>query len=378
MLGGRRDRALAPVKTTHSIVCEASRPSTRPAPCSAAPGPDGASAPPVSSSTTPCAPTTPQTPTVHHHRAHQRGLLRGERPVPFWMTCADNRGREPQPDHLRRERHHPVARLRTRGGTQGPDRARGTVLDEPHVVELALLVGLVSAHGDAHAVALGRVGDIDPAQCADLAAPHPGHEQQYRGHRVDTPALEGDPVGLDATGRGGAARGRWRARRPGSRLRTVAPAPSPIACSPPVAGDRFSGPLDGGATRPASLARKHAATTAIAALAAARPESCSAARCAASVASSSSRADSPPPGAAGGGLPEREPAAGDFSRLQLATSGACARRRRGRPRFRTSGPRVWRSGSAARRRAGRVRADRTCARRPPACGAGYRACRGSE
>jgi len=34
LFGGRRDRALAPVKvkTTQPIVCEASRPSTRPAP----------------------------------------------------------------------------------------------------------------------------------------------------------------------------------------------------------------------------------------------------------------------------------------------------------------------------------------------------------
>ena len=105
--------------------------------------------------------------------------------------------RKPQPDHLRRQWHHAVARLRTRGRAQRPESARHAVLHEPHVVHLALLVRLAPADGDEEPVAVGRIDAVGPAQGAHFAAPHPRHEQQFRDHRIKTPALGGDMVGLD-------------------------------------------------------------------------------------------------------------------------------------------------------------------------------------
>ena len=46
-------------------------------------------------------------------------------------------------------------------------------------------------------VAVGRIGDVGPAQGADLAPPHAGHEEQSRDHGIEAAALEGDLVGLD-------------------------------------------------------------------------------------------------------------------------------------------------------------------------------------
>ena len=78
-------------------------------------------------------------------------------------------------------------------------RARATpVLHEPHVSRLALLVGLAPADGDEDPVAVGRVGDIGPAEGVHLAPPHPGHEEESRDHGVEPAALEGDLAGLDA------------------------------------------------------------------------------------------------------------------------------------------------------------------------------------
>ena len=76
------------------------------------------------------------------------------------------RSREPQPDHLRRQRHHAVARLRTRRASQCPKRARDAVLHEPHIVGFAVLVGFAAAYGDEDPGAVGRIDDIGPAQCA--------------------------------------------------------------------------------------------------------------------------------------------------------------------------------------------------------------------
>ena len=78
-------------------------------------------------------------------------------------------------------------------------RARATaVLHEPHVPPLALLVGLAAADGDEDTVAVGRVGDVGPAEGAHLAPAHPGHEEEPRNHGVEAAVLEGDLVGLDA------------------------------------------------------------------------------------------------------------------------------------------------------------------------------------
>ena len=70
-----------------------------------------------------------------------------------------------------------------RGGPQGPDRAGDTALHEPDVRRLALLVHLAPADGDQHPAAIGRVGDVGPAQRAHLAPPHPRHEEEPRDPR---------------------------------------------------------------------------------------------------------------------------------------------------------------------------------------------------
>ena len=140
----------------------------------------------------------------------------------------------------------------TRGGAQRPERARDTVLDEPHVVHLALLIRFTSADGDEHPVAVGRIGDVGPAQRADLAAPHPGHEQQSGDHRIDPPPLEGNLVGLDAppaTPRPVARGEHGRQIRDPERPRLSSP---PITGGPPVAG-----PAPGPSVRrPGSVGRR--------------------------------------------------------------------------------------------------------------------------
>ena len=143
---------------------------------------------------------------------------------------------EPQPHHLRRERHDAVRRRRVRGGPQGPDRAGDAALHEPDVRRLALLVRLAPADGDQHPVAVGRVGDVGPVEGADLAPPHPGHEEESCDHGVEAAALAGDGVGLDAAASparpvaggedGGEVRGPERAGL----------AAAALAGGPPVAG----------------------------------------------------------------------------------------------------------------------------------------------
>ena len=144
----------------------------------------------------------------------------------LWPTCPGRR-LEPQPHHLRRERRDAVRRPRGRRGPQGPDRAGDAVLHEPDVRRLALLVRLAPADGDQHPVAVGRVGDVGPVEGADLAPPHPGHEEEPCDHGVEAAALAGDGVGLDARGRGAAGGGRWRGRRPGPPPRTAGERPLP-------------------------------------------------------------------------------------------------------------------------------------------------------
>ena len=107
---------------------------------------------------------------------------------------------EPQPHHLRRERHDAVLRRRALGRPERPDRACDAALHEPPV-------------------AVGRVGDVGPAEGAHLAPPHPGHEEKPRDHGVEAAALEGDILGLDA------APGTLAKRRRRPPPRTAAPAP---------------------------------------------------------------------------------------------------------------------------------------------------------
>ena len=148
-------------------------------------------------------------------------------------------------------------------------RARATpVLHEPHVPRLTLLVRLAAAaDGDEDPVAVGRVGAVGPADGAHLAPPHPGHEEQPRDHGVEPAALEGDLVGLDAA----AATPRPVAGgEDGGQVRRPEP--------PPVAGEEPGGAFPGRARLMARRARKHAAATAVEALAGVRPRSWSSAR----------------------------------------------------------------------------------------------------
>ena len=50
-----------------------------------------------------------------------------------------------------------------------------------------------TAHRDERAVAVGRVGNVGPAQRRELAAPHAGHEEQPRNHRVEALPIGGGP-----------------------------------------------------------------------------------------------------------------------------------------------------------------------------------------
>ena len=127
----------------------------------------------------------------------------------------------------------------------GPDRAGDAALHEPDVRRLALLVRLAPADGDQHPVAVGRVGDVGPAEGADLAPPHPGHEEESCDHGVEAAALAGDGVGLDAAAApprlvaGGEDGGQVRRPEP-PRLPSAA-----AAGGPPVAGQDPGGAFPG-------------------------------------------------------------------------------------------------------------------------------------
>ena len=159
--------------------------------------------------------------------------------------AAQGRRLEPQPHHLRRERHDAVRLRRVRGGPQGPDRAGDAALHEPDVRRLAVLVRLAPADGDQHPVAVGRVGDVGPVEGAHLAPPHSGHEEEPCDHGGEAAALEGDPLGLGAAASparpvaggedGGEVRGPERPRLPSAA----------IAGGPPVAGEDPGRPFPG-------------------------------------------------------------------------------------------------------------------------------------
>lgn len=69
-----------------------------------------------------------------------------------------------------------------------------------------------------HTVAVGRVGNVGPAQRAHLTTAHSCHEQPRapRARRIDPLAFEGDLVGLAPAPRQQVAGGRWPARPRGS------------------------------------------------------------------------------------------------------------------------------------------------------------------
>ena len=120
------------------------------------------------------------------------------------------------------------------------------VFDEPYVVHLALLVRLAPADGDEDPVAVARIDDVGPAKGAQLATPHPSHKQQPRDYRIETPALEGDLIGLDAPAAppwpmAGGEHGREVRDPERPRLSS-----SPIGGGPPVPGQHPGRPLSGG------------------------------------------------------------------------------------------------------------------------------------
>ena len=128
-----------------------------------------------------------------------------------------------------------VLRRRVRGGSERPDGSGAAALHEPDVPRLALLVRLPAADGDQHPVAVGRVVDVGPAQRADLAPPHPAHEEEPGDHGVEAAAVEGNLLGLAAAPARLVAGGEdsGEVRRP-ERPRLP---PFPTACRPPVAGE---------------------------------------------------------------------------------------------------------------------------------------------
>ena len=89
------------------------------------------------------------------------------------------RRREPQLDHLRRQRNHAVARLRDSWrhvacGGRAPRRPSRTGCRSRRPPGSSCC----DTHGDQHAVPVSRLDDVGPAQRAHLAPRHPGHEQQ--------------------------------------------------------------------------------------------------------------------------------------------------------------------------------------------------------
>ena len=86
----------------------------------------------------------------------------------------------------------------------------------------------------------------DQRRVLTLAAAHSGHEQQSSDHRIETPTLEGDLLGLDATPaptRPTAGGEHGRQVRDPERLRLASP---PIGGGPPVPGQHPDRPLASG------------------------------------------------------------------------------------------------------------------------------------
>ena len=71
-----------------------------------------------------------------------------------------------------------------------------------------------------HPVASGRLGDVAPEEGAHLAAPHPRHEEQARGHRVEPAALQGRRRRTRRRGRATWARSSTGSRRVRAARRT--------------------------------------------------------------------------------------------------------------------------------------------------------------
>ena len=65
---------------------------------------------------------------------------------------------------------------------------------------------LAPSDGDESPPGGGRLGDIGPAQGAEIAAPHPGHESSPAIAAFEPVPLEGDLVGLHLSAASAAAR----------------------------------------------------------------------------------------------------------------------------------------------------------------------------
>ena len=112
-------------------------------------------------------------------------------------------------------------------------------------------------------VAVDRVGDVGPGQGANLAPPHPGHEEEPRDHGV----RGGRARGRRGSDSDATAAGRWRGRRPGPRPRATAPAPAldrRRSAGEPARTRAVVSPA--GLGSPARRARKRSAATAVDAL----------------------------------------------------------------------------------------------------------------
>ena len=140
---------------------------------------------------------------------------------------------------------HTAGRLGTRGSPQRTEGARDAVLHEPHVVHFALLVGLRDPNPDHHAVAVGGVDHVGPAQRRHLAEAHPGHEQQSRDHGIDTATLGGHLLGLDTTPAPARAVARGEHGREVGGAERARVAAAAVGGGPPVAGEHPGGPFSG-------------------------------------------------------------------------------------------------------------------------------------
>ena len=134
----------------------------------------------------------------------------------------------------------PQSRNRDRRRRSAPrrDRAVAAALHEPHVLHLA------SWFVFPRRTVTTTPSPSAAAQRADLALPHPRHEEQPRDHRVEAAALEGDLLRTHARGRAGAAG--WQVARTAARSaeRPRLP-PASIAGRPPVAGQDPGGSFPG-------------------------------------------------------------------------------------------------------------------------------------
>ena len=84
-----------------------------------------------------------------------------------------------------------AARRSPRAGSPRPaglERAADAALHEPDVLRLAPPGSFAPADGDQHPSHVSRVADGGPTDGADLAPPHPGHEEKSRGHGVEPTA----------------------------------------------------------------------------------------------------------------------------------------------------------------------------------------------